>query len=357
MKRAIVTLTSAGAEFGLKLKNEIPGAVLYSMPGRCADSSVAINGTLKKFTASIFNLYDTIVFIMAAGIVVRIISGLLRDKTSDPGVLVIDEKGRFVISLLSGHIGGANMEAEYVASLIGAVPVVTTSSDINGMLSPDMLAVKYGCVIDDMKICKDITSLMVNGGKIALSTEYDVDPVYPYILNADDADGIVYITNRTAGEGFNCMGSVNSVEKKTDGTGIPSLRLIPENVVIGAGCRRGTDPEIMKKFIEEELEMLGVDTRSVSALASINIKRDEPALKSAAEYFNAELKFYTAEEIGGVEHLFQCSDFVRETTGAGCVSEPSAYLASGGSGKLLLPKKKKDGVTIAVMEKPLRELF
>ena len=344
MNWAIVTLTSAGSDLGLKLQSRIPGAVLFSMPGRCADSSREITGSLKEFTASIFNSYNMILFIMAAGIVVRTISDLIKDKTSDPGILVMDERGRFVISLLSGHIGGANSGAEYVAELIGATPVITTSSDINGMLSPDMLARKYGAVIDDMKKCRDITAIMVNGGRIILYSDYAMGIPAPYVLSEDGADGIVYLTN-------------SILKHDRDGNSdIPSLKLIPKNIVIGAGCRRGTDPDALVNFIEEEFELAGLDIRSVSCLASIDIKSDEPAIIRASEYFNAEMVFYSAENIRDVEHLFQNSEFVRETTGAGAVAEPCAYLSSGRNGKLLLSKKKRNGMTLAIMERPLVEI-
>ncbi len=340
MSWAIVTLTSAGSELGLKLQNGIPGSVLYSMPGRGVQTSRDIDGTLKEFITSIFNSYDVIVFIMAAGIVVRTIAGLIKDKSTDPGVLVMDEKGSFVISLLSGHIGGANKCAEYAAGIIGATPVITTSSDVNGMLSPDMLAVKYGAVIDDMKKCRDITASMVNGGRIALSHDGGIEIPEPYVIPGEDADGIVFLTNRKVSE-----------------PGISSLHLIPKNIVIGTGCRRDTDPEHLKNFIIEELAILGLDIRSVCCIASIDIKSDEPAVLSAAEFFNAGTIFYTAEKITEVEHLFESSDFVRETTGAGSVSEPCAYLASDCTGRVLLQKKKRNGMTLSIRENALREII
>ena len=344
MNWAIVTLTTAGAELGLKLQSRIPGSVLFTMPGRGTDPSQEITGSLKEFTASIFHSYSIILFIMAAGIVVRTISQLINDKTTDPGILVMDEKGRFVISLLSGHMGGANGSAEFVAELIGAEPVITTSSDINGMLSPDMLARRYGAVIDDMRKCKDITAAMVNGGRITLYSDYGVVTPYPYVLSDENSDGIVYLTNSIVKHDI------------TGGRNIPSLKLIPRNIVIGAGCRRDTDPDSFIDFIKEEFELAGLDIRALSCLASIDIKSDEPAMVLASEYFNADRVFYSAEEIKEVEHLFQNSDFVRETTGAGAVAEPCAYLAAGSGGKLLLAKKSRNGMTLAIMERTIVEI-
>jgi len=349
MNRAIVTLTESGVELGLKLQREIPGAVLYTMPGRSVKSSIEIHGNLKEFVRSIFNSYNTIIFIMAAGIVVRSISDSIRDKTTDPAVLVLDENGKFVISLLSGHLGGANRETEYIASLIGATPVITTSSDIKGMLAPDMLAKRYSCAIDDMKRCRDVTAVMVNGGAVALVSDYDIEFPYPYVSMNDEADAVIYLTNRVLND--------NTNEVEVSGTVIPSLRLIPENIIIGTGCRKGTDPAALRNFIIEELDLLCIDRRAVCRVTSLDIKKNEPAVISAAEYFNSELIFYTSEDICKVEHMFQYSGFVHEKTGAGGVAEPCAYLASGCSGKMLLPKKKRNGMTIAVMERPIKETF
>ena len=342
MKWAIVTLTKSGAELGRKLSDKIPGSVLYTLPGRGDYLSEEIKGSLKEFTASVFNQYDIIIFIMATGIVVRTISGLINDKETDPGVLVMDEKGKFVISLLSGHLGGANMGAEYVAGLTGATAVITTATDVNGMVSPDMLAVKLGAVIDDMSICKTVTAVMVNGGRVALLPYNDMDIPHPYVSDAESADALVCITNRIA------------EMRKARSKGKPAVILVPRNIVIGAGCRKGCDPSALQGFIEEELNLLGIDRRAVGAVASIDIKTDEPAIRLAAELFIAEALFFTAESLIEVEHMFECSDFVRETTGAGSVAEPSAWLGSGCSGTMLLHKKKREGMTLAIAEKKLK---
>jgi cobalt-precorrin 5A hydrolase len=224
--------------------------------------------------------------------------------------------------------------------LTGAVPVITTSSDINGMLSPDMLALKYGAAIDDMKQCRELTALQVNGGTIALRSDYAIALPAGYVLPDSEADGIIYLTNRVLKE-----------------KNAPSLQLIPRNIVIGTGCRSGTDTDALREFIFRELDALGIDRRAVCRVASIDIKKDEPAIRNAAKFLNAEAVFFPVEKIKDVEQLFACSDFVREKTGAGCVAEPCAYLASGGIGTLRLPKKKKNGMTIAVYEKPLKEIL
>jgi cobalt-precorrin 5A hydrolase len=136
----------------------------------------------------------------------------------------------------------------------------------------------------------------------------------------------------------------------------PVVQLIPVNIIIGTGCRKGTDPEALTVFIKDELGKLNIDERSVSAITSIDIKKEEPAITAAAEHFTAGQLFFSAEQIKEVEHLFQQSEFVREKTGAGCVAEPCAYLASGRSGKLILPRTKRQGMTISIMEKPFQEI-
>lgn len=158
MRYAIIALTAGAVKFGETLKYQLKEADLYVLPKFSGEGHKFIEGSLMDFTGTLFDKHRVIIFIMATGIVVRAIAEHLKNKTVDPAVIVMDEKGRFVISLLSGHIGGANSEAEKIASLTGAVPVITTASDLNNKLAVDQLALKYNCSMDDMKRATEITA-------------------------------------------------------------------------------------------------------------------------------------------------------------------------------------------------------
>lgn len=333
MRWGIITLTVGGAELADRIRSHFPEADIH-LPEKLEHAGhICIKDKFSDHIAKIFYEYDALIFIMASGIVVRAVAPLLKSKTEDPAVLVLDEKGKFVISLVSGHIGGGNEAARTIASAIGAQPVITTASDVNGLAAVDMLAEKLGCVIDDMAMAKDITAMMVNGEKVALVSDIAFDAPEYFCDDVDNADGVIYITN-----------------KKTHNPEKPYVRLTPRNIIIGVGCRKGTGSREIIELIDKLLDENDLDARSVKCFASIDIKKNEYGLLETAGSFKREIMFFTADEIRKVEDRFDASDFVREVTGAGCVSEPCAYLASNKTGRMIINKRAENGITVAIWE-------
>ncbi|MBN2041893.1 MAG: cobalt-precorrin 5A hydrolase [Spirochaetes bacterium] len=338
MRIAVITLTKGGLTLAEKMKESFPESVIHSKE-KNGVADIYIKGNFTEHIGSIFNKYDVLVFIMASGIVVRSIAPYIREKTSDPAVLVMDEKGKFVISLLSGHIGGANHMALEISERLGAEPVITTSSDVNGLISVDMIAKQLGCVIDDMQRAKDITSLIVNGAKVAIVSDINI-ALHCLSFFTDNtrnkAEGLIYLTNKTI-----------------EFSGKPYVQLIPVNIIAGIGCRKGTQEKLIYELIIDRVNHAGLDLRSIKGFASINIKKNETGLLNAVSSFGKKISFFSADEINKVENRFAVSDFVRENTGAGAVAEPCAFLASDGSGKLLMSKYKENGITIALWEEEI----
>ncbi|MCP4129965.1 MAG: cobalt-precorrin 5A hydrolase [bacterium] len=338
MKYALITLTEGGVCLAKKIREEFPQSEIFALETACAHSGDDVQrtfapGTFSGFLGEIFNAYGVLIFIMAAGIVVRTIAPYLKDKTTDPGVLVIDEKGQFVISLLSGHIGGANEAACLVAEKINATPVITTSSDVNNVLSVDMIALKYNCVIDNMEKAKKITALLVNKKKVFLWTDMNI-PIPDYFTNDEKgAEGTIYLAN-----------------KKREPESAHSVFLIPKNIIIGIGCKRDTKKDHLISVIKQKLAELNIDERAIKCVSTIDVKKDEQAIINAAEYFTVPLRIISSEKIKEVESNFNGSDFVKSAIGVASVCEPCAYLASNGSGKMISAKTKYNGVTIAVWE-------
>ena len=168
-----------------------------------SDQSRPTGSNFNEFISKIFHEYDILVFIMASGIVVRSIANLIINKTQDPGILVMDEKGKYVISLLSGHLGGANDAARLLSEKIGSEPVITTASDVIGSMAVDNLAMLLGCEIDNMSTAKEITSNIVNGYKIGIFTEIPINFPIPdnikKINNLEEIDeysGIIIVSNK-----------------------------------------------------------------------------------------------------------------------------------------------------------------
>ena len=279
---------------------------------------------------------DALIFIGACGIAVRSVAPYIKSKTTDPAVIVIDDQGRYVIPILSGHIGGANKLAEQVASKLGAIPVITTATDSAGKFSCDAWAVQNDCAISSMETAKKVSATILKN---------DIPVISDYELPSTLPNGLV--SGKTGEIGI-YIGIHNKAPFKT------TLRLIPRILTLGIGCRKGTAKEHILSVIKNVFADNGLDIRSVGRVASIDVKKGEEGLISFAKELNAELYFYSADELNALDGDFDESDFVKKTVGTGNVCERSAVLAGG---KLIVRKTMTDGVTVAVAEKDWRIEF
>lgn len=332
-KKALVALTRGGLTTARKI-----GAAME------ADIYTLENGSrLTDLIGEIFPRYREIILVMSCGIAVRSIAPYLKSKLTDPAVVVLDEKGNHVISLISGHVGGANALAREVAKITGGTPVITTASDTLGILSVDMIAKTHNLAMADMEQVKKVTAAMVNGRQVAVIKEGWQGELDPALMSMtwDEVrhrppEAVIYIGSKKLPD--------------TAEQGIPIAHLIPRNLVIGTGCRRNTDPDHLFQTVTELFSKEGLALAGVMLVASVDVKQNEPAVVSLAERLAVPLKIISREEIARVENNFTCSDFVRKTIGVGCVAEPAASIASGG-GRCLVPKTAKDGITLCVYEK------
>lgn len=340
MKWAIITLTKGALEKAKEIKKHLNYVDIYTLPKWNDSESKCIKGSLSDFVGDIFFRYDTLVFIMATGIVVRVIAKYIEDKTKDPAVLVMDEKGKYIISLLSGHIGGGNDATILLSDKIGATPVITTASDANDSIAVDTLAMKLGCFIDSLLDAKDITVKIVNNQRVGIRSDIGINIKLPSnIINLNEAkadickvDGIIYITNKT--------------DIKTNK---PAVHLIPKNIVIGIGCKKGISGERIIKSIKLALDRYKLHHKSISKITTIDIKEHEEGIIDAASYFNVPLKIVSKEEVKEIESEFEISDFVKGAIGVGAVCEPCGYLGSG-KGKCVMRKTSFDGITLSIWE-------
>ncbi|MDP4209860.1 MAG: cobalt-precorrin 5A hydrolase [Bacteroidota bacterium] len=333
----IVAITQNGLQLACKLNEVFPDSEVYTLPKWDKPGLKLIEGDLQSFVATLFERHRVLVFVMATGIVVRSIAPHLKSKTSDPAVLVMDEKGRYVISLLSGHLGGANAVAQQIALKTGAEAVITTSSDVNGLMAVDIFAQNNGLIIDSMADAKNITAMLVNGHRIGQHNETCWQVPEVYSSDIEEADSIVLISNKS---------SVSYLK--------PLVKLIPQNITLGVGCRRGTSVASIIAFINNELKKNNIDERSLCRIASIDVKKDEEGLIQTAQHFGVELVFFSASELAKVEEQFLSSDFVKQQVGVGAVCEPAAYLACNGNGEFILRKQSHEGITLAIFEEAKR---
>lgn len=350
MNIACIAITGGGARLGRKLANSMAGIELYvssrysgQAGGGCHRFEPA---QLKDLITGIWKKYDGFVLIMASGIVVRLVAPLLESKETDPAVVVMDDAGRFSISLLSGHLGGGNELAERCAFASGARAVITTATDANSLPSFDMLAREHGWVIDDISSVKTLNTLLLDNEEIAV-----VDPTgqtRPWLHGrgrvtfhetfADAAGsrarGFLFVTNR-------------HLPKQCSPEQLLILR--PRNLVLGIGCNRGTPADEIEVFVAAHLKRLFLSPKSVCCIASVAAKREEAGLAEFAERLGAPLRCFESFELNRVVFPSPPSEHALAAVGAAGVAEPAAILASGG-GRLLLKKVKSANVTLAVAE-------
>lgn len=287
-----------------------------------------------------FQSLDALMFIGAMGIIVRDMAPYLKDKLTDPAVVVLDEKGQFVISVLSGHLGGANALTRDLAGLLDAIPVVTTSSDVNGKIAIDVFAQKNHLVIASMKQAKLCASNIVEGKPVSFSCDGDIRGEIPQEISAAEEDADFHVT---------VTPFIQPLAKNV-------LHLLPKAFVIGIGCKKDTPEEVIEARIREELEKKKIDLRSIEGIASIDLKRKEAGLLDFAETKKIPLHFYSSEELALLEGNFTSSDFVAQITGVENVCERAGFLLAKKYGMknledcMVLPKSGKNGVTVSIMK-------
>jgi cobalamin biosynthesis protein CbiG len=335
----VVALTPAGARLAQRLCQNLKGAECWLPAGRPAPGAKTFDSLAAVF-AQAFAAGWSLVCIMAAGIVVRQIAPLLQGKDRDPAVVVVDEGGRFAVSLLSGHLGGANELAHRVAEALGGTPVITTATDIQGLPALDLLAAQAGLVIENLDRVKEVSMALLSGtpvrlvdpeGRLAAALKKDL-PLFHLEHDLETALGAgprptVYVgwEERSWPPGW--------------------LRLRPRSLIAGVGCHKGTPAQEILDFLQETFRQGGLSLHSLKALATIAAKKDEPGLKEAARRLNVELLWFTAEELEQVPVPHPSPQAARHV-GAKSVSEAAALKA--GQGALLIPKKKSANVTVAV---------
>lgn len=412
MKRvAVIALTRQGSKLGIRLlqnppqnlhpnsRFEVEEMVLFLPEKFGAGEEIfcgtAGSGTVRRqvrlydqplsgLVGSLIQMFDGFVFIMAAGIVVRLMARHIKDKRTDPAVVVVDEAGRFAISLLSGHLGGANALARQVAAALGAQEVITTATDVQGVLAMDLAARDLNLAVEPFANLRRINAAIVNGEEVGIFSEVDLS----HNLPGNDLPGNIKLFpfeafwswkelssgERTASggkertqaawlpaanppgwlppAGLEAVVLVTNKKMEMDIERItrPFLFLRPRNLIAGIGCRRGTAAGTILAAVGLALARAGLAAASLKMLASIDVKSAEKGLIQAAQRLGIPLKLFSAREIQGLEGQFAVSEFVKKTVGVGAVCEPVAMLAGGNRTRLVLPKIVHQGVTVAVAE-------
>jgi cobalt-precorrin 5A hydrolase len=293
-----------------------------------------LNETLQEWTKRQFDEVDGIVFISASGIAVRAIAPFIKDKTKDPAVIVMDERGEFVIPLLSGHIGGANELAEDIARLVGSIPVITTATDINHKFAVDLFAKKNDLYISRMDYAKEISAAVLNDTRIGFECDFLMTGSFPEILsNRKDCEYGICISLNEDKEPFN-----------------KTLNLFPRIITLGIGCRKGKSADEIEKVVVKILKVNHISIHAVTNIASIDLKKDEAGLLEFCDKYYMKLEIYPVTILEKVQGTYSESDYVKSVTGIGNVCERAA-MAGSHNGTIIQKKYAENGVTVSIASK------
>lgn len=327
MKAATICFSAKGFKLAKKLKIEFPEIKIYKCEA----------GMLTAWTKENFFTNELLIFIGSVGIAVRAVSKFITKKNLDPAVLVIDDNAKFVIPILSGHIGGANYYAKKFAVYLNSTPVITTATDINNVFAIDVWATKNNFVIDNIEKIKNISAKLLNNEKVFIKSDFEILNNLPKnIFKSKNNNFDVVITFKKK-ENYN------------------ALKIIVPCLCLGVGCKKNTSSKkiinAFKNFINEN----NLHKKAFINISSIDLKKNEQAIKDLAKFMQVNFKTYSVQELNSVKNKnFSSSEFVLKTVGVDNVCERSAMI---NYDELLISKTKMDGITFAVSLKKINLKF
>ncbi|WP_035102081.1 cobalt-precorrin 5A hydrolase [Aneurinibacillus terranovensis] len=355
-KYAIVAITRHGVEMARSLYSRFPDADLYYMNkferGDEADKGIQLfSGSVRLLFPALFPVYDGLIVFISLGAVVRMIAPLLKDKKVDPGVVVVDDRAEFAISVLSGHLGGANELTREVAAMLGAQPVITTASDVQKTIPVDLFGRRFGWEWDPVseKKLTPVSASVVNEEHVAIVQE------------SGEKNWWMHETPMPAS--LKRYGSIeDALAAQPNAALVVTHRLLshdeeailhngvlyrPKVIVLGIGCNRGTSADEIEGVIQRALDDLQFSIRSVKAICTIDLKKNEEGLLEVCRKYGWEFVYYTPEQLNEM-HIEQPSETVYKYTGAFGVSEPACRRYINNNDPLELIKRKSGNVTISV---------
>jgi cobalt-precorrin 5A hydrolase / precorrin-3B C17-methyltransferase len=318
----LIAATANGRRNAAYLAGAWPDARLYE-------------GKAKEALNRAWNECEGIVLFLATGATVRLIAPLLESKHQDPGVVTVNDAGNFAVALCGGHEGGANALAARVADTLGGTPVITTASDSVGFPALDSLGDKLGLRLEGDSDLASVGAALVSGEKVSLVADrrWPLGPLPENVVwTAEWEAPLILISDRLAH------------------TPRPAVVFRPPSLVAGVGCSRGAGVEEVLDLLRRSLADAGLTEKSLAALASIDVKRNEAGLLQAADKLDVPIHFHPAEVLRTVEAP-NPSELVRETVGTPSVAE-AAVVASGA--ELVLEKRKSANATVAIGRLPVR---
>ena len=343
---AIIAVTEKGKNTAEKIASELENVdVFFQKRG------------IKELTRELFNKYECIIFVSACGIAVRCISPFLKSKFEDPAVLVVDDNGNNVISLLSGHIGGANEITLKIADVLNANPVITTSTDTNKKGALDVIVSKIGGYVENLiESAKLVNSYLVDDKRVGIYFDSD----YESEKDSLNLSGFELIDEKTEIDAIAKLDALVSVTDKLrcwvdeivdkidkhnlEKANLSYIKLVPRRIALGMGCRKNTETEKMIEEFSTFSALNNIHPAAIVKTGSLIIKKDEKCMIDLSKALCAEFNLFDVDEICTCDYMFDKSEFVKKNTGVYSVAQPSAYLLSG---NVISEKYKNNGTTFA----------
>ncbi|MGI0087119.1 MAG: cobalt-precorrin 5A hydrolase [Nitrosotalea sp.] len=345
---AIVAITKNGIEMAKNLKGKFPGWQVF-VPSKFSNNDSTINwfedSTTEKI-GELFKKYDALVCVFSLGAVIRLVAPHMKDKKTDPAVVVIDDTGKFVISTLSGHLGGANKLAEEIADILGATPVITTAADVNKTIAVDLVGKEFGWQIDDDSTVTKISAFMVNEEKIGLFQ--DAGEKNWWMPKKDLPKNVHQYTGLEEMAGSDCKGFLIISDKMIQDKQILVRSVVyrPKTLVVGVGLHWDTSKDTIREGLEFCLSKFNLSPKSVARFASIKKEAQVTGLGEIAQEMKVSVDYFEKQELAEIA-IPNPSDVVKTFEGTPSVSEASAIKSSGGT--LVVEKQKfPPNLTIAI---------
>ena len=337
---SVISFTENGSRLAEKLKGRIPSYEVVCFP----KEQIKEQG-LGAWTGEQMEKKNALLFIGACGIAVRAIAPHLSDKLHDSPVLVMDEQGNYVIPILSGHVGGANELARLIGMQTGAIPVITTATDVNRRFAVDLFAKKNGLWIQNKDGIAKVSAKVLQGQTITMSVETG------HVLPEAQIPAGIEMVSYPPVQQVDVLITTENIQAAA------LLTLVPREYILGAGCKKGKEEEKITAFIRAGMKEQGLELNQIYALASIWQKANEEGLVNWSQKAGIPFLAFSAEELEQVEGIFEESAFVRQTVGVANVCERAAMKACKDGGWLIQKKVARDGMTLAIARREWRISF
>lgn len=314
-----------------------------NVPTDNTGDTIAVHESLSAWAGEQMASHHALIFVGACGIAVRAIAPWITDKLHDSPVLVMDEQGQYVIPLLSGHVGGANELAARLAEALGAIPVITTATDLHGSFAVDLFAKRNDLWICNKEGIARVSSKVLSGEEITMSVQTG------HLAADEDIPTGIRLCAYPPAEKVDVLiadGTEEIFRKES-----AELLLQPKKYILGVGCKKNTDSAKLDSFLKKILDEQGIVIEQIAALASIDVKKEERCLLEFSEKYRIPFWTYTAQELQAVPGEFHSSEFVKVQVGVDNVCERAAMKAAGADGRICRAKQAQDGMTVAIAEK------